>query len=201
MSAKKRAKFWSARPDGAIAPGAGRSFRRSSRPACICSSMPGISRPPSSTACSIARRPKSGARLGRADARGFRVRLEGVEFITHLKRLNETSRNSLDLLESRLRLLRGKVGPVLFQLPPRFTKNRERLASFFKMLRVKREYAFEFRHPSWYEDDILDLLRDNNVSLCISDHHDAPSPWVVTAEHVYVRGHGPQGRSSRSLFG
>jgi uncharacterized protein YecE (DUF72 family) len=83
---------------------------------------------------------------------------------------------------------------VLFQLPPRFTKNRERLASFFKMLRAKREYAFEFRHPSWYEDDILDLLRDNNVALCISDHHDAPSPWVVTAEHIYVRGHGPQGR-------
>jgi uncharacterized protein YecE (DUF72 family) len=116
------------------------------------------------------------------------------KFITHWKRLKDTSRNSLDLLESRLRLLRGKVGPILFQLPPQFTKDRERLAAFLKMLRVKREYAFEFRHPSWYENDILDLLRDNNVSLCISDHHDAPSPWAVTAEHIYVRGHGPQGR-------
>jgi uncharacterized protein YecE (DUF72 family) len=115
------------------------------------------------------------------------------KFITHWKRLNENSRSSLDLLESRLRLLRGKVGPILFQLPPQFEKNRERLASFLKMLRAKRRYAFEFRHPSWYEDDVLDLLRDNDIALCISDHHDAPSPWVVTAGHVYVRGHGPQG--------
>jgi uncharacterized protein YecE (DUF72 family) len=115
------------------------------------------------------------------------------KFITHWKRLKDTSRNSLDLLESRLRLLGGKAGPVLFQLPPQFDKNRERLAAFLKMLRAKREYAFEFRHPSWYEDDIIELLRDNGVALCISDHHDAPSPWLVTADHVYVRGHGPHG--------
>src|SRR6266568_3832121 len=103
------------------------------------------------------------------------------KFITHWKRLKDTSRSSLDLMESRLRLLRGKAGPVLFQLPPQFEKHRDRLAAFFKVLRVKREYAFEFRHPSWYEDDIIDLLCDNNVALCISDHHDAPSPWHVTA--------------------
>jgi uncharacterized protein YecE (DUF72 family) len=97
-------------------------------------------------------------------------------------------------MESRLRRLGSKVGPILFQLPPNFVKNRDRLASFFKLLRKNRRYAFEFRHPSWYDDDILDLLRDNGMALCISDHHDAPSPWVATASHVYVRGHGPQGR-------
>jgi uncharacterized protein YecE (DUF72 family) len=116
------------------------------------------------------------------------------KFITHWKRLNDTCRNSIALMESRLKLLRGKAGPVLFQLPPHFEKDRERLASFFKLLRVKRHYAFEFRHPSWYEDDILDLLRDGDIALCISDHHDAPSPWIATAGHVYVRGHGPGGR-------
>ena len=116
------------------------------------------------------------------------------KFITHWKRLKDTARNSLDLMESRLRLLRGKAGPVLFQLPPRFEKDRERLARFLEMLPVRRPYAFEFRHPSWYEDDIIDLLRDNNIALCISDHHDAPSPWLATADHIYVRGHGPQGR-------
>jgi uncharacterized protein YecE (DUF72 family) len=115
-------------------------------------------------------------------------------FITHWKHLNYTARNSLALMESRLRLLGKKAGPVLFQLPPQFKKNRERLASFFKLLLPKRAYAFEFRHPSWYDDDILDLLRDNDVALCISDHHDAPSPWTVTARHVYLRGHGPTGR-------
>jgi uncharacterized protein YecE (DUF72 family) len=116
------------------------------------------------------------------------------KFITHWKRLSENSRNSLELMESRLRLLGGKVGPVLFQLPPQFAKNRERLAAFLKMLLKKRRYAFEFRHPSWYEHDVIDLLRDNDIALCISDHHDAPAPWLITAGHVYVRGHGPGGR-------
>jgi uncharacterized protein YecE (DUF72 family) len=116
------------------------------------------------------------------------------KFITHWKRLNDTSRNSIALLESRLVLLGDKAGPVLFQLPPQFEKDRERLAAFLNLLHSGRRYAFEFRHPSWYEDDILDLLRDNGIALCISDHHDAPSPWLATADHVYVRGHGPQGR-------
>jgi uncharacterized protein YecE (DUF72 family) len=118
------------------------------------------------------------------------------KFITHWKRLNDTSRNSLALLEDRLRLLGKKAGPVLFQLPPQFEKDRERLASFMKLLSPQRRYAFEFRHRSWYCDDILDLLRDNDVALCISDHHEAPSPWIVTARHVYLRAHGPRGRYS-----
>ena len=116
------------------------------------------------------------------------------KFITHWKRLTAKSRNSITLMESRLRLLKHKAGPVLFQLPPQFTADRERLASFLKLLRKKRHYAFEFRHPSWYSEQILDLLRDHDISLCLSDHHDAPAPWEVTASHVYVRGHGPGGR-------
>jgi uncharacterized protein YecE (DUF72 family) len=97
-------------------------------------------------------------------------------------------------MESRLKTLAPKVAVVLFQLPPQFRKDRERLASFFKLLPRRRRYAFEFRHPSWYEDDILDLLRERDAALCLSDHHDAPAPWQVTAQHVYVRGHGPTGR-------
>ena len=86
-------------------------------------------------------------------------------FITHWKRLNDTSRSSLDFMESRLRLLGPKAGPVLFQLPPNFTKDRERLAAFLKLLPPRRRYVFEFRHPSWYEDDVLDLLRDRALHL------------------------------------
>ena len=97
-------------------------------------------------------------------------------------------------METRLKVLSPKVGAVLFQLPPQFTKNRERLASFLGMLPRCYPYAFEFRHHSWYDDDIYDLLRAHDVSLCLSDHHDAPSPWEVTARHVYLRGHGPDGR-------
>ncbi len=115
------------------------------------------------------------------------------KFITHWKRLTNKSRNSLTLLESRLRILGPKVGPVLFQLPPQFKANRERLAGFLKLLKPRRRYAFEFRDAGWYEKPILDLLREHDISLCLSDHRDAPAPWEVTASFVYVRGHGPGG--------
>jgi uncharacterized protein YecE (DUF72 family) len=115
------------------------------------------------------------------------------KFITHWKRLSEKSANSIALIEERLKILGRKAGPVLFQLPPQFTANRERLASFLEMLPRRRRYAFEFRHASWYEAPILDLLRDHNAALCISDHYEAPAPWEATADFVYVRGHGPGG--------
>jgi uncharacterized protein YecE (DUF72 family) len=114
------------------------------------------------------------------------------KFITHWKRLSENSANSLELLEDRLSLLGKKAGPVLFQLPPNFRADEERLASFITMLSKKRRYSFEFRHPSWYATPVLRLLAEKNISLCISDHHDAP--WRRTADFVYVRGHGPGGR-------
>lgn len=116
------------------------------------------------------------------------------KFITHWKRLSERSENSLELLEDRLSLLGPKAGPVLFQLPPQFERNDERLATFLGMLNRKRRYAFEFRHKSWYAPRILRLLADAKIALCISDHADAPSPWKRTANFVYVRGHGPGGR-------
>jgi uncharacterized protein YecE (DUF72 family) len=115
------------------------------------------------------------------------------KFITHWKRLSDKSRNSLALIEERLRLLGPKAGPVLFQLPPQFEANRDRLGSFLRLLPRRRRYAFEFRHRSWFANEIFDLLRENDIALCISDHHDAPAPWEVTARHVYVRGHGPRG--------
>jgi uncharacterized protein YecE (DUF72 family) len=126
--------------------------------------------------------------------RDFVFAWKASKFITHWKRLSENSVNSLELLEDRLSLLGRKAGPVLFQLPPNFKANADRLAAFVKLLSKKRRYSFEFRHPSWYEPAIFRLLREQNISLCISDHHDAPSPWRRTADFVYVRGHGPQGR-------
>jgi len=116
------------------------------------------------------------------------------KFITHWKRLSNNSVNSLALIEERLSLLGDKAGPVLFQLPPRFEADVERLASFLKLLPGKRRYSFEFRHPSWYGPSVLRLLSRHNVALCLSDHHEAPAPWKRTADFVYIRGHGPGGR-------
>jgi uncharacterized protein YecE (DUF72 family) len=116
------------------------------------------------------------------------------KFITHWKRLSQKSVNSLELLESRLALLGGKAGPILFQLPPNFAADLDRLDAFLKLLPKKRRFSFEFRHSSWYEPRVLRRLSDHNISLCLSDHHDAPAPWKRTADFVYVRGHGPGGR-------
>jgi uncharacterized protein YecE (DUF72 family) len=123
------------------------------------------------------------------------------QFITHWKRLGPTSRNSLDLMNERLKFLGPKAGPVLFQLPPNFQRNDDRLQQFLVMLSKRWRYAFEFRHSSWYDDAIFDILRRANISLCISDHHDAPSPWLPTANFIYIRGHGPWGTYQGSYSG
>jgi uncharacterized protein YecE (DUF72 family) len=97
-------------------------------------------------------------------------------------------------MQTRLELLGSKAAVVLFQLPPQFMKDTARLESFLHMLPGRYRYAFEFRHKSWYADDVFNILHGQDVALCISDHADAPTPWEVTARHVYVRGHGPSGR-------
>ncbi|HWL05983.1 MAG TPA: DUF72 domain-containing protein [Xanthobacteraceae bacterium] len=129
-----------------------------------------------------------------ASPEGFVYAWKASKYITHWKRLGPSSRSSLALMETRLKALGPKAGPVLFQLPPQFRADRERLAAFLKLLRTKRRTVFEFRHPSWYEKPILDLLADHDIALCLSDHHDAPAPWEATASFVYIRGHGPGGR-------
>jgi uncharacterized protein YecE (DUF72 family) len=116
------------------------------------------------------------------------------KFITHWKRLKATSANSIALMETRLEALGQKVGPVLFQLPGNFEMDRDRLIEFLKMLPRHRRYAFEFRHRSWHNDKVYQALATHGAALCIADHYLAPTPWVVTARHVYVRGHGPSGR-------
>jgi uncharacterized protein YecE (DUF72 family) len=130
----------------------------------------------------------------RQTGREFVYAWKASKFITHWKRLSANSVNSLELMEDRLSLLGDKAGPVLFQLPPNFQADADRLSAFLRMLPQERRYSFEFRHHSWYAPRIMRLLAKKNISLCISDHHDAPAPWKRTADFVYVRGHGPGGR-------
>ena len=85
-------------------------------------------------------------------------------------------------------------GPVLFQLPPQLHRDLDRLAAFLALLARGRRCTVEFHQPGWYDADVFALLSDHDVSLCISDHHAAPSPWAPTASFLYLRGHGPGGR-------
>jgi uncharacterized protein YecE (DUF72 family) len=126
--------------------------------------------------------------------RNFTFAWKASKFITHWKRLGGNSLNSVALLEDRLSLLGDKAGPILFQLPPNFKADKERLATFLEFLKPKRRYSFEFRDASWYAPSILKLLASKDIALCLSDHHDAPAPWKRTATFVYVRGRGPGGR-------
>jgi uncharacterized protein YecE (DUF72 family) len=113
-------------------------------------------------------------------------------YITHMLKLKNAGQG-LDVMFSRAEILGPKLGPILFQLPPSLKADRERLANFLRLLPRDHHYTFEFRHQSWYEAPILDLLREHDVSLCLSDHANAPSPWELTASFVYIRGHGPSG--------
>jgi uncharacterized protein YecE (DUF72 family) len=123
----------------------------------------------------------------------FRFAWKASRYITHWKRL-KVDDQSLELLEKNVALLEHKAGPVLFQLHLRMAIDRERLAGFIARLSPAWRYSFEFRHESWYDAKIFDLLSDNDMSLCISDHASAPAPTEVTASWVYVRNHGPGGR-------
>jgi uncharacterized protein YecE (DUF72 family) len=124
--------------------------------------------------------------------RDFRFAWKASKFITHWKRLSDKCENSIALMQTRLRALSPKISVVLFQLPPQFAKDTKRLSSFLRLL-PRGRYAFEFRHRSWYDDAVFDILSRRKVALCISDHAEAPAPWQVTAQHVYLRGHGPMG--------
>ena len=104
-------------------------------------------------------------------------------------------------MEARLKALGPKAGPVLFQLPARFKADRERLASFLKMLPKRYRYAFEFRDPSWHDDRILELLARRRIAFCIFDLAGKPSPVEVTADFVYIRLHGPGGPYQGSYDG
>jgi uncharacterized protein YecE (DUF72 family) len=130
--------------------------------------------------------------------KSFLFAWKASKFITHWKRLTSKSENSIELMQSRLAILGPKLGAVLFQLPPQFSKSAERLDAFLRMLPRRNRYAFEFRHPSWYEDDILEILSRRGAALCLSDHRDAPAPWEITAPLVYLRAHGPGGHYSGS---
>jgi uncharacterized protein YecE (DUF72 family) len=124
---------------------------------------------------------------------GFLFAWKASRYLSHLKRLKEPE-EPLERMMGVATRLGDKLGPILVQLPPNMKVDRERLAFFLGALPEGPRFTLEFRHPSWYEPAIFDLLRDHDVSLCISDHADAPSPWEATASFVYVRGHGPGGR-------
>ncbi len=117
----------------------------------------------------------------------FRFSIKASQRITHFKRLNNVEEETRYLLET-ISCLGEQLGVVLFQLPPNMKKDLPRLEAFLPHLPAGLRAAFEFRHPTWLEDDVLDLLRQTGHALCISDTDDMPVTHVDrTADWGYLR--------------
>lgn len=117
------------------------------------------------------------------------------QYITHAKKLIDPE-GPLARVYAPMSAMGRKLGPALFQLPPRFKLNLPRLETFLAALPSGRRHVLEVRDPGWYVDAVFERLAKHDVALCLSDHHHAPAPWVRTASFVYVRGHGPGGNYS-----
>lgn len=120
----------------------------------------------------------------------FRLALKASRFITHMKKLKDPA-SSLPLFAEVADAFGDKLGPVLFQLPPRWSVNPARLSAFLGALPKRWRCAFEFRDPSWHCEEVWELLGKHNAACCIFDIGGFTSPVVTTADFAYVRLHGP----------
>lgn len=117
----------------------------------------------------------------------FKFVLKASQRITHMQRLKGTD-DSLSYLIEVAGALKERLGPLLFQLPPNFKKDAPRLSDFLTSLPSHRRAAFEFRHASWFEEEVFDLLRKHQVALCIAEaENDLEVPFIPTANWGYVR--------------
>ena len=123
----------------------------------------------------------------------FSFAVKGSRFLTHMKKLKDAEAG-VERFFSRVDLLGSKFGPVLFQLPPHWTSDEDRLRSFLEILPRSHRYAFEFRDPSWNNPGILKLLERFRAAYCIFDLAGFQSPLALTADFTYLRLHGPGGR-------
>lgn len=120
----------------------------------------------------------------------FIYAVKANRYFTHLKKLNVTQNEIVEFLNASLGLGK-KLGPILFQLPPKWNINIERLERFLKMLPPEYRYTFEFRNPDWYQEEVFGLLKKYNCAFCIYDLAGHQSPIIATADFIYIRLHGP----------
>jgi uncharacterized protein YecE (DUF72 family) len=136
------------------------------------------------------------ARWREESAPGFLITVKASRYITHIRRLRDAA-DSVELLFSRARRLGPKLGPVLYQLPPRFPADLERLEVFLSVLPTDVRAAFEFRDPSWENEDVHAALDRAGAAVVLADRPRARVEDVVTGGWSYLRfhegGRGPDG--------
>jgi uncharacterized protein YecE (DUF72 family) len=135
------------------------------------------------------RLPKESVLAGWAEqvSREFRFVLKASQKITHIKRLRDAG-PELEVLLHVAGALGDTLGPILFQLPPNMKADVPRLRAFLDLLPPGARAAFEFRHPSWFEDEVFDELKSRHCALCTADVDEEPAPPIrATADWGYLR--------------
>ena len=126
----------------------------------------------------------------RATPSSFCFAVKGSRYITHRKKLNDPA-PALSRFMEPVESLGEKLGPILFQLPPRWSCNVARLNAFLDALPTAHRYTFEFRDPSWHHPEIYRALKRHNAAFCLYELDGFKAPTQLTADFVYVRLHGP----------
>jgi uncharacterized protein YecE (DUF72 family) len=116
----------------------------------------------------------------------FTFTLKAPRRITHDSKLQHAE-DTLQAFCRTARTLGPRLATLLFQLPPNFKKNHDVLKAFVDLLPEGTRAAFEFRHPSWFDADVLETLRSRNVALCIADSEKLSTPVEMTADYAYFR--------------
>jgi uncharacterized protein YecE (DUF72 family) len=126
----------------------------------------------------------------------FVYAVKASRYLTHMKKLKEPG-PPIALFFSRARRLGRRLGPVLYQLPPRWPRNLERLEAFLQALPKRASHAIEFRDPSWYGEDTETLLTRYRVAMCLHDMAGSATDRRLIGPFAYIRFHGPQRYSGR----
>ncbi len=116
----------------------------------------------------------------------FKFSLKAPQKVTHFAKLRDCG-DTLRYFYQVISDLEAKLGVVLFQLPPAFKKDAPLLATFLEDVPPGMRAAFEFRHASWFDDEVYALLKNKNVALCLADSENLATPIVATADYGYLR--------------
>jgi uncharacterized protein YecE (DUF72 family) len=136
---------------------------------------------------------------------GFLYAVKAPRFVTHMKKLKDCA-EPVETFLTRARRLCGTLGPILYQLPPRFAFNRARLEDFLALLPRDLVHVFEFREKSWLSEEVLALLDERGVSFCAHDMPGSRTERWAAGPIAYVRFHGGEGKywgrySDKGLLG
>ena len=119
----------------------------------------------------------------------FTFALKASQRITHHARLKEECADTVDFLLRNTATLGDRLGPILFQLPPNLKKDINRFRGFIGLLPSDRRYVFEFRHESWFDDEVYDAMRERDIAMCVAEQDEFRCPVVSTASWGYLRLH------------